>query len=109
MAICVCRYPLLVIDRRDGQEHLYLSIPYEIITDGVLPIPEISLTEKKDYVRVKWKEPENGAKKYDKNGHIVVAGCPEDQLTCDSKNIYDVYHPVEEWYSDHVIELGLKE
>lgn len=121
MAICVCRYPLVIVDRRDGNtkkdEKLFLSLPVEILTDKYIPTPEIDLVKEKgfdgierDYVKVKWRDIESKiGKRYNVHDHIVVAGCPEDQLTCDEKNIYEVYHPLEEWESIHIIEIGMKD
>lgn len=121
--ICVCRYPLMIIDKRDGQEVEYLAMPLEVIEDGELPVPDIDVLETEDldgitrhYVKVTWKEVTPGlhVKKYDVVGHIVTAGCElsnatkgeDGQLQCDSKGIYVVLHPVKEWIDRHVIEIS---
>lgn len=116
MAICVCRYPIMIVDNRFGDKKLFLSLPVEILIDETLSVPDINIVKekgfdgiKRDYVKVKWKDVESKANRYNVQDHIVIAGCPEDQLTCDVKNIYEVYHPLEEWESDHMIEIGMKE
>ena len=113
MSICICKYPILLIDSRDGKDVTYLSMPVEIIVDGYFDtIPDMEVVETESltgitgyYMKVTWKEPPFTAKKYDVRGHIVVAGCPEEALQCDSKNIYVCYHPLEEWIDGHIVEL----
>lgn len=132
MAICVCRYPIILTDKRDGLENKFICIPVEIVDGDSIPIPQMELVKEesfsfdeslrkfikennfdnksKEWIVVKWNKPSNVAKKYKiNNNHIVIAGCPEDQLACDVKSIYEVYHPVDEWYSLHDIEIGPKE
>lgn len=121
--ICVCKYPLLIIDKRDGQEVEYLAMPIQVIEDGELPVPDIDVQETegldgiiRGYVVVTWKDvtPEMHVKKYDVVGHVVTAGCElseaskgeDGQLQCDSKSIYTVAHPIEEWINKHIIELS---
>lgn len=127
MAICVCRYPKILTDKTDGLNSEYICIPVEIVDGDSIPIPQIEPVKEmdldeslrkfinendfdnksKNWIIVKWNKPSNVAKKYKiNNNHIVIAGCPEDQLACDVKSIYEVYHPVDEWYSDHMIEIG---
>lgn len=128
MAICVCRYPIMLTDKRDGLDNEFICIPVEIIDGENIPTPQIELVKEdsllfdeslrkfikendfdnktKEWIVVKWNKPSNVTKKYNVNNHIVIAGCPEDQLECDSKSIYEVYHPVDEWYSDHMMEIG---
>ncbi len=125
MAICVCRYPIMLTDKRDGLENEYICIPVEAVEGDNIPTPQIEYIKEKDldeslrkfikendfenskkeWIVVKWNKPSNAAKKYNVNNHIVIAGCPEDQLTCDSKSIYEVYHSAEDWYSDHMVEI----
>jgi len=121
--LCVCRYPLMVIDKRDGQDTEYLAMPLEVIEDGELPVPDIDVQETegldgiiRHYVAVTWKEvmPDMHVKKYDVVGHVVTAGCEisetiqgeDGQIQCDSKNIYVVLHPIEEWIEKHIIEIS---
>lgn len=129
MAICICRYPIILTDKRDGLENKFICIPVEIVDGDSIPIPQMELVKEidldeslrrfikesfndsdnksKEWIVVKWNKPSNVAKKYKiNNNHIVIAGCTEDQLECDVKSIYEVYHPVDEWYSDHMIEIG---
>jgi len=131
VAICVCRYPIILTDKRDGLENKFICIPVEIVDGDSIPIPQIEFVKeesfsfgeslrkfvkendfdnkKKEWVVVKWNKPSNVTKRYNVADHIVIAGCPEDQLTCNSKSIYEVYHPIDEWYSLHDIEIGPKE
>lgn len=121
--ICVCKYPLLIIDKRDGQEVEYLAMPLEVIEDGELPVPDIDVLETEGldgitryYMAVTWKDvtPNLHVKKYDVLGHVVTAGCElseaikgeDGQLQCDSKGIYVVLHPIEEWMDRHIIEIS---
>lgn len=120
--ICICRYPLIIIDGRDGKNIEYLAFPTEVIKTTDLNIPEIELisTEgldgvKRDYVAVMWQQlpDHSNFKKYDVVGHIVTAGChpseaaqeSDGSLYCESKDIYLVLHPADEWILQHVIEL----
>jgi hypothetical protein len=121
--LCVCKYPLMVIDKRDGQEVEYLAMPLEVIEDGEFPIPDIDTVEAEGldgiiryYISVTWKQitPDMHVKKYDVVGHVVTAGCElseatkgeDGHLQCDSKSIYVVFHPIEEWIEKHIIELS---
>jgi hypothetical protein len=121
--VCICKYPLMITDKREGQEVEYLAMPLEIIEGGIVPVPDIEVqnTEgldgiKRRYVAIKWKDitPDLHVKKYDViGGHIVFAGCElsealkEDNgnLRCDAKSIYKVLHPYEEWIENHVVEI----
>lgn len=124
--ICSCHYPLIIIDERDkkivdGKEIgviEYLALPIEVIRNDMGGEPfEPSIDDEfheiegfdgivRQYVKVTWKEPDHdGIKKYDVVGHIVQAGCPEDQLQCETKGIYAVYHPLEEWIEHHIVVL----
>lgn len=128
MAVCVCRYPIISIDKRNKVEGdiEYISFPVEIIDarDGTIPVPKISVVKKDElpsslkkfvvekkldnileWVRVDWDEPSTIAKEYIINGHIVLAGCREEDIKCDIKAIFVVYHPIEEWYDHHVVEI----
>ncbi len=122
--ICTCKFPLLIIDSRDGKgkEIEYLAMPIQTIEGGDMSVPDIEYVETegfdgitRGYISVTWKKVEKGdiVKKYDVVGHIVTAGCqPEDaskgedgMLVCDEKNIYVVLHPIEEWIDRHIIDL----
>lgn len=120
--ICSCQFPLIIVDDRDGKEIEYFAMPIVTIQDegrgfdnSSLPDMEVVETESLtgifgQYMKVTWQEPHDGAilKKYDVHGHIVTAGCPEYALQCDAKNIYEVYHPMEEWIEFHIVELKKK-
>jgi hypothetical protein len=120
--ICVCKYPIMVIDKRDGQEIEYLAMPLQVIENGEIPVPDIDVQNAegldgivRDYVVVRWQDvtPNMHAKKYDVVGHVVIAGCElseaskgeDGNLQCDSKSIYTVFHPLEEWKEKHIIEI----
>lgn len=115
IAICVCRYPLIVTDKRDGEEHDFISFPLSILDGNEITIPDMEVVKdiegfdgkKGTYMKVKWQElPEAQIiKKYNVREHIVFAGCPEDQLTCDAKSIYEVYHPIDEWTGYHLLNV----
>ena len=60
----------------------------------------------REYMKVKWQDIPKNAKRYNVNEHIVMAGCQEDQLKCDSKSIFAVSHPIEEWNINHMIDLS---
>lgn len=113
----------MIIDKRDSQDIEYLAMPLEVIEDGEISVPDIDVldTEGLDgiirhYVAVTWKEvtPDLHVKKYDVVGHVVTAGCEiseaskgeDGHLQCDSKDIYVVLHPLEEWIDKHIIELS---
>lgn len=116
-SICTCKFPLIIVDERDGKEIEYFAMPIETIQDGSggfddSSLPDMEVVEAESltgiigtYMKVVWKEPHSGTSKYDVHGHVVVAGCPEDALECDAKNIYVVYHPIEEWIDHHIVEL----
>lgn len=118
-SICICKYPLIVIDKRDGYEKIFVSLPIDIFDEiEELAIPDMEVVKEKDfddkmttYMKVRWREiPKNtkNQKRYNVNDHIVIAGCPEDKLSCDMKSIYEAYHPIDEWNSYHMIELSEK-
>lgn len=112
----------MIIDKRDGQEIEYLAMPLEVIENGEISVPDIAVQRTKgldgitrDYVSVRWQDilPSMHTKKYDVKGHVVTAGCElseaikeeDGNLQCDSKSIYMVLHPLEEWKEKHVIEI----
>lgn len=112
--ICICRYPLIVTDKRLSDDVVHLSMPLEVIQGmSEMPIPDMELVEdvegfdgkKGTYMKVVWRELSSIAKKYNVNEHIVLAGCPEDQLSCNEKSIFEVYHPIGEWKEYHMLEL----
>jgi hypothetical protein len=114
MAICVCKYPIMLVDKRYGSSDTYISIPLEV-TDGVeVPIPDMEVVDeigfdniKQKYMKVKWQELiPTWAKRYNVNEHIVIAGCQESELSCGSKSIFAVFHPISEWNEIHMIELN---
>lgn len=121
--ICICKYPLLIIDNRDGKGIEYLAMPIEAIKDGDMPIPDIDYEETegldgitRGYISVTWQKVKDGdvVKKYDVVSHVVTAGCQSEyalkgedgKLACDEKNIYVVLHPVTEWVEQHIVELS---
>lgn len=120
--ICICKYPLMITDNREGQEIDYLAMPLEIIDGGEMLVPDIDIEDAEGldgifrrYVAVKWKDitPDLHVKKYDVVGHVVFAGCELSEaskegngnLKCDTKSIYKVLHPLEEWAEKHIIEI----
>lgn len=113
MSICVCKYPLIVTDSRDGTDRDFISIPLEIL-NGIneIPIPYMEVVDEKDfddkmatYMKIEWQKISKDAKRYNVNDHIVLAGCSEDQLSCDTKSIFAVYHPIDEWNEYHMLEI----
>jgi hypothetical protein len=116
MTVCSCKYPLIIVDERDGKEITFLAMPLEVLEEdnrfGYDNIPDMEVVETESltgiigqYMKVTWKKAHSETKKYDVVGHIVIAGCEEGALQCDTKNIYEVYHPVDEWIKDHIVEL----
>lgn len=112
MVICVCKYPLIITDGRDGDKKIFISLPLEILDGVEVPIPDIEIVDEKGfddkvhkYMKVKWQDVPKSAKRYNVSEHIVLAGCPEDRLSCDTKSIFAVYHPIDEWNAYHMIEL----
>lgn len=115
MSICVCKYPIMITDKRYGGSDTYISMPLEVIADGIeIPIPDMEVLDeigfdniKRKYMKVKWQNniPSN-AKRYNINDHLVMAGCAEDQLSCDTKSIFSVSHPLDEWNEYHMIDLN---
>lgn len=120
--ICSCQYPLIIIDERKGAEEgkviEFLALPIEVIRnemggepfepviDDVFHEIEGSDGIIRQYVKVTWKEPDHDSiKKYDVAGHIIQAGCPESDLQCETKNIYAVWHPLDEWIEYHIVKL----
>ncbi len=112
----------MVTDKRNDQEIEYLAMPLEIIDGGEMPVPDIEVQDDdgldgvvRRYVAVKWKDitPDLHVKKYDVVGHVVYAGCElstalkgeNGNLHCDTKSIYMVLHPLEEWAENHMIEI----
>lgn len=96
-------------------------MPIETIENGEVSIPDIEYQETegldgivRGYMSVTWKPVQDGdvVKKYDVAGHVVTAGCQleeatkeDGKLVCDTKSIYVVLHPIEEWIDHHIIEL----
>lgn len=102
---CPCKFPILIV--RDGIQ--YLALPLEEIERGLSGIPEIFDEVDEDgneWVVVQWHDDVyDNLKPYEVVGHIVFAGCSEDKLTCDSKDVFKVYHPKDEWDSYHVVNM----
>ena len=82
--ICICKYPLLIIDNRDGKGIEYFAMPIEAIKGGDMPIPDIDYEETKGldgitrgYISVTWQKVKDSdiVKKYDVVSHVVTAGC----------------------------------
>lgn len=112
MSICVCKYPLIIVDIRDGDIKEFISIPLEIADESFIPIPDMEVVEEKGfddkigkYMKVTWNIPSGTPKRYNINEHIVLAGCPEEELQCSTKSIFEVYHPIDEWNAYHMLEL----
>lgn len=121
--VCVCKYPIIVKDNREGDNIEYTALPTELIEGGEVPAPVISPIRTKgldgivrNYIAVQWQELMDNIeiKEYDVLGHIVYAGCEpseikivNSQAKCDSKKIYIVLHPTEEWNNHHIVQLPL--
>jgi hypothetical protein len=112
MSICVCKYPLIVTDNRGEDEKVFISIPLEILGE-VVPVPNMEPVDeigfdniKRKYMKIEWQDIPKNAKRYNVNEHIVLAGCSEEAITCDSKSIYAVYHPMDEWNKYHMLEIN---
>lgn len=102
---CPCKFPILIV--RDGIQ--FLALPLEEIEKGLSEIPEI-YDEVDDngveWVVVQWHDDVyNNLHTYEVVGHNVIAGCSENRLSCDSKDIYKVYHPKDEWNNYHVVNM----
>ncbi len=135
--ICVCKYPLIIIDNREGKAVEYIAMPTDVISDTDIPLPFIEPIETegpdgvvRKYISVRWQEiPQdvdnkcdgdkcNGiAKRYDHDipEHIVIAGCNASEISiidgemkCDIKSIYTVLHTWEDWRDFHFIQLPCK-
>lgn len=120
--ICICKYPLMIIDFRDGRTIEYLAMPIEVIKNGDMPVPDIDYVNEegldgitRKYVAVKWQQLDHrNVKKYDVVGHVVIAGCDLSETLvgedghpyCTDKSIYTVFHPLEEWVEQHLIEIS---
>lgn len=116
--VCPCRFPLVFLDNRDGDNISYISIPEDVFEDeGSIDNPKFEeVTEEgfdkktHDYMAVIWKDPKNAiTKKYDVNDHIVIAGCDASsdgkKMKCKKKELYMVLHPIDEWISYHIVTI----
>jgi hypothetical protein len=118
--VCVCKYPLIIIDNRDGDNVEYTAMPTDLIEGGDIPAPTIVPIKTegldgilRDYIAVQWQQlAHQNIKGYDVIGHVVYAGCEPSEIKivngevkCDSKKIYIVLHPAEEWIDHHMIQL----
>lgn len=116
MVICICRYPIMITDKRFGGSDTYISIPLEVVDGVEVPVPDMEVVKEKDfsdkmatYMKVKWQDDiPSWANRYNVNDHIVMAGCPEERLSCDTKSIFAVFHPIDEWNGYHMIDLNEK-
>lgn len=122
--VCPCKYPLHIIDKRDNEEIEYLAFPDEVIDDmnGKIIVPEFEVIKEEgfdrkihEYMGVMWKDPTGATtKKYEVNDHIVIAGCDSKlsddgkKLQCKKKELYVVFHPLDEWEDFHIVELHKK-
>ncbi len=131
--ICICKYPIILIDNREGKAIEYIAMPTQVINATDIPIPFIDPVEtegpdgiKRKYIAVKWQEvpldkgdsKSNGVvKRYDHHipDHIVIAGCEASEISiidgemkCDIKSIYTVLHTWEDWRDFHFIQLPCK-
>lgn len=116
--VCPCRYPILIIDKRDdeGYDEGYDEedhITYIAVPEGITNLP-LCIHVKDDFVVVKWKhiQSHDHVKEYETNEHIVIAGCSSPiemkngQLKCDDKDIYEVSHPIDDWLDDHIRDIS---
>lgn len=99
---CPCDYPVLI----DYKGIPFIAFPLEEFEQGEINIPDIEEDESGKWVIVKWKKNIHGnVKEYDVIGHIVLAGCEENELSCSKKDIYHVYHPIDEWNKEHMLKI----
>lgn len=118
--ICVCKYPLIIVDTREGKTIEYIAMPREIVDGGDMPVPTIEPIEtegldgiKRRFIAVQWQElTHDNVKEYDVAGHVVIAGCDPSSVSivdgewkCESKDIYLVLHPFDDWTIQHFIQL----
>ncbi len=107
---CPCSYPLII----KYDDIISITLPLdEFETRDIIEIPEITTAWKKGkkWIKVQWnKDIHNKLKEYNVAEHIVIAGCDKNEITCNTKSIYEVYHPIEEWEKYHIIDIDkLKE
>jgi len=103
----------MITDKRYGGSDTYISIPLEVTNGVEVPVPDMEVVKElgfdgkmATYMRVKWQDDIlSTAKRYNVNDHIVMAGCPEKELSCDTKSIFAVFHPINEWNEYHMIDL----
>ena len=99
---CPCAYPILVT----YDDISFIAFPLEEFEHELIDIPDIIEDESGKWVIVKWrKDIHEGVKEYDVAGHIVLAGCKENELSCNIKDIYHVYHPIDEWNERHMLKI----
>lgn len=98
-------YPLII--EKSGIQ--FLAYPFDVIEEGegVIPVPDIiDETHKegvKGYVILRYMNKHSQLKKYVINDHFVFAGCEEEDIQCDHKSIFEVWHPKDEWEKHHII------
>lgn len=114
----------------DGQDVKFLAIPFDTVAERDIDIPEIEMVEHdipiglagsdfitKNFVKLIWKKPtDEFTKKYEVQGHIVVAGCKHsetikvdeegtEKLKCTEKEIFSVLHPADEFLNQHIMDI----
>jgi hypothetical protein len=106
---CPCLYPLVI---EVNGVIVYLSYPLDVLeeTGGVAPVPEfIDETHEegeKGYMKLRYLPKNPRLKRYEiTEGHIVFAGCEEENLQCEHKSIFEVWHPKKDWESYHNLKL----
>ncbi len=116
---CPCKFPIFIVDNRDGEDIEYMGFPTDYIEEvnGKIDSPEFEEVEeegfdgnKHKYMAVLWQDPEDAnTKKYDVAGHIVIAGCRAEtdgkQIVCKKKELFVVLHPLGEWEEYHKVRL----
>jgi len=118
--ICPCKYPLVILDTRDGSIVEYIALPTELVKGGDMPVPSIDIVDtegvdgvKRKYAAVQWQELNHtNVKEYEVSGHTVIVGCEssavsmqDGEMKCDSKSMYIVLHPFDEWVDNHFVQL----
>ena len=64
------------------------------------------------YMAVQWQNVGDNWKEYEINDHIVLAGCNNEglkkkrgKMVCDEKDIFVVFHPINEWMEYHIRKI----
>lgn len=101
---CPCKFPLLIT----YDNMLFMALPLEEFANELVRLPDIYNEKTKDgeFIVVKWRDDiHDKLNTFDVAGHDVLAGCDENELSCDAKSIYMVNHPKEEWDGYHMINI----